>query len=460
MCGNVCVGVSVHPQLVSPNIMDVSPAGPALTLYPLSSTHLDLVSQDLTAPSSVEEVTRAPAPQHNEPSGACTAANASASTGSQDPWVPTPDTDAETLPTSPWQIGAYDEDTEPTPCPNHHQDYLDDGCEHCQKIRRFRIAVGLQDPWVPTPDTDAETLPTSPWQIGAYDEDTEPTPCPNHHQDYLDDGCEHCQKIRRFRIAVGLHFGGNVFIDIPQEVLVVRPSATQATVTPQAATGANATPPEPMLSQVPRRPAQPPPGDQPVHWIDIDGVSYAVCDVRLENIGTQLQDRFVAALFLKQGGSVANGLVRRPPWVSTVGSWDHCTLCDKHAVYHHLRTSKHWRRVLNFVKANFVPPPPPLPPPPTPLAVPAPPPSRPTLPRPVTAVTHVSNVTPLKMTRIANVPGRVEPTQDETQPPPLQDEYCVTRSGGVYCNGVYLPGAEVYLDDEGFSRVLLGDDDA
>ena len=396
-CTHSVTIVSVHPQLVSPNIMDVSPAGPALTLYPLSSTHLDLVSQDLTAPSSVEEVTRAPAPQHNEPSGACTAANASASTGSQDPWVP-------------------------------------------------------------TPDTDAETLPTSPWQIGAYDEDTEPTPCPNHHQDYLDDGCEHCQKIRRFRIAVGLHFGGNVFIDIPQEVLVVRPSATQATVTPQAATGA--TPHlQSRLHFEARRPAQPPPGDQPVHWIDIDGVSYAVCDVQLENIGTQLQDRFVAALFLKQGGSVANGLVRRPPWVSTVGSWDHCTLCDKHAVFDHLRTSKHLRRVQNFVKANFVPPPPP-PPLPTPLAVPAPPPSRPTLPRPVTAVTHVSNVTPLKMTTIANVPGRVEPTQDETQPPPLQDEYCVTRSGGVYCNGVYLPGAEVYLDDEGFSRVLLGDDDA
>ena len=82
------------------------------------------------------------------------------------------------------------------------------------------------------------------------------------------------------------------------------------------------------------------------------------------------------------------------------------------------------------------------------------------------------------MTRIANVPGRVEPTQDETQPPPLQDEYswettthhgqrcrgqdeyCVTHTGRVYCNGVHLPGAEVYLDDEGFSRVLLGDDDA
>ena len=437
MCGNVCVGVSVHPQLVSPNIMDVSPAGPALTLSPPSSAHLDLVSQDLTAPSSVEEVTRAPAPQHNEPSGACTAANASASTGSQDPWVP-------------------------------------------------------------TPDTDAETLPTSPWQIGAYDEDTEPTPCPNHHEDYLDDRCEHCQKIRRFRIAVGLHFGGNVFIDIPQEVLVARPSATQATVTPQAATGANATPPEPMLSQVPRRPAQPPPGDQPVHWIDIDGVSSAVCEFQLEDVGTQLQDRFVAALFLQQGGSVANGLVRRPPWVSTVGSWDHCTLCGKHAVYHHLRTSKHWSRVLNFVRANFVPPPPPLPPPPTP-PVPAQPPSRPTLPRPVTAVTHLSNVTPmtrsescprieegsvavplptkiqleqqrqerLKMTRIANVPGRVEPTPDATppplpadeSPPPLQHQYIVTPMGKVFRNGIYLPGAEVYYDDEGCSRVLLGDED-
>ena len=31
--------------------------------------------------------------------------------------------------------------------------------------------------------------------------------------------------------------------------------------------------------------------------------------------------------------------------------------------------------------------------------------------------------------------------------------------GKVYRNGIYLPGAEVYYDDEGCGRVLPGDED-
>ena len=230
---------------------------------------------------------------------------------------------------------------------------------------------------------------------------------------------------------------------------------------------------------------------------------------------------------------MANGLVRRPPWVSKMGSWDHCMLCDKHAVYDHLCTPKHQAKVLNHIESQAsvaaslnqierqallaVPPPPTPPadeaPPPLPAEESPPaPPSRPTLP-----CTHLadlnaedfmealsSNLVPtgsitmtrsescprieedsvavppptkiqleqqrqerLKMTRIANVPGRVEPTPDATppplpadeSPPPLQHQYIVTGMGKVYRNGIYLPGAEVYYDDEGCGRVLPGDED-
>ena len=51
------------------------------------------------------------------------------------------------------------------------------------------------------------------------------------------------------------------------------------------------------------------------------------------------------------------------------------------------------------------------------------------------------------------------PSPADESPPPLQHQYIVTGMGKVYRNGIYLPGAEVYIDDEGCGRVLLGDED-
>ena len=238
-----------------------------------------------------------------------------------------------------------------------------------------------------------------------------------------------------------------------------------------------------------------PPGYQPVQWKVIAGVSYAVCDLPLQDIGTQMQDRFVAALFLQQGGTVVNGLVRRPPWVSKMGSWDHCMLCDKHAVYYHLCTPKHQAKVLNHIESQAsvaaslnqivrqallaVPPPPTPPadeaPPPLPAEESPPaPPSRPTLPctHPLEALS--SNLVPTGLLSTGSLgapPSRPTlprslpadeappPLPADESPPPLQHQYIVTGMGKVYRNGIYLPGAEVYYDDEGCGRVLLGDED-
>ena len=306
----------------------------------------------------------------------------------------------------------------------------------------------------------------------------------------------------------------------------VSPAGQAIAVSPGGAPASRSQPPGASTPQVPRCPAHMPPGYQPVQWEVIAGERYAVCDLPLQDTGTQMQDRFVAALFLQQGGSVANGLVRRPPWVSKMGSWDHCMLCDKHAVYYHLCTPKHQAKVLNHIESqasvaaslNIVPlqglvqiasssnvvrtyllptgslvappsrPTPPPPPPPTPPADEAPPPlpaeesppappSRPTLP-----CTHLadlnaedfmealsSNLVPsgsiitadLNADDLRSLPAdeAPPPSPADESPPPLQHQYIVTGMGKVYRNGIYLPGAEVCYDDEGCTRVYLGDED-
>ena len=205
--------------------------------------------------------------------------------------------------------------------------------------------------------------------------------------------------------------------------------------------------------QVPRRPAHMP---EHVRRIDVAGEMWDVCDLPLQNTGTQTQDRFVAALFLYQGGSVVDGFVRRPPWVSNERAWDICTLCNKHAVYDHLRSPKHQAKVLKYeerlvsvaASLNIVPTPPAdEAPPPLPAGFMATgslgaPPSRPTLPRSLPA----DEAPP--------------PLPADESPPPLQHQCTLTGMGKVlYGNGICRPGAEAHYDAEGCGRVLPGDED-